>query len=88
MIDAINSIPDWTADNIRFPVNWSTDGHGPGHEVCAGVVEAMNGKFIPKFAKKNQPFICYPNNPLPDNLDSPYYRPLKPGETVPAPTGG
>jgi ABC-type branched-subunit amino acid transport system substrate-binding protein len=88
VIDAANSFTDWTADNIRFPVNWTSDGHGPGHEVCAGVVEAKDGKFIPRFAKKNQPFICYPNNPLPDNLDSPYFRPLKPGETVPAPTGG
>jgi ABC-type branched-subunit amino acid transport system substrate-binding protein len=81
--DAINGITDWTADGILPPINWTSDGHGPGTEACDAYVAVKNGKFVPKFGKPGQPFVCYPDNPQPDNLDNPYYRPLKAGETVP-----
>jgi hypothetical protein len=42
---------------------------------------------VPVYGKPGQPFVCYPDNPQPDNLDDPYYRPLKPGEPDPL-TGG
>jgi len=84
--DAINSITDWTADGMLPPINWSTDGHGPGREACTAYVEAKDGKFVPRFGKPGQPFVCYPDNPQPENLESPYYRPLKAGETVPGAT--
>ena len=88
VIDAINGITDWTADGIRTEIDWSIDGHGPGKEACAAYVEAKDGKFIPRFGKKDQPFVCFPDNPAPDSFDEPYYKPLKDGETVPAATGG
>jgi ABC-type branched-subunit amino acid transport system substrate-binding protein len=84
VVDAINGITDWTADGIRPEIDWSTDGHGPGKEDCGAVIEAVDGKFVPRFGKPGQPFVCFPNNPLPTTLDEPYYKPLKPGETVPA----
>jgi branched-chain amino acid transport system substrate-binding protein len=96
VIDAVNSINGYTADNIRPPINWSFDGHGPpgnltgsapdfGRETCAAFVEAVNGKYVPKFGKPGQPFVCSTNNPLPAVLDtsSVYYRPAKPGEALP-----
>ena len=96
VIDAVNSINGYTADNIRPPVNWSFDGHGPpgnltgsapdfGRETCAAFVEAVNGKYVPKFGKPGQPFVCSTNNPLPAALDSStiYYRPANPGEALP-----
>lgn len=95
VIDAINSFNGYTADNIRPPINWSVDGHGPpgakgdvpdlGHEACAAYVEALNGKYLPQFGKPGQPFVCSPNNPLPAALDSAslYYRPAKPGQSLP-----
>ena len=83
VIAAINGITGWTADGMLPPINWPTDGHGPAKEACNAYVEAKNGKFVPRFGKPGQPFVCYPDNGQPDNLDSPYYRPLKPGETAP-----
>jgi branched-chain amino acid transport system substrate-binding protein len=97
VIDAVNSFNGYTADDIRPPVNWSFDGHGPpaagtlgnlpdfGHETCAAYVEAINGKYVPKFGTKAQPFVCSQNNPLPTALDSSslYLRPAKPGESLP-----
>jgi ABC-type branched-subunit amino acid transport system substrate-binding protein len=96
VIDAVNSLNGYTADNIRPPINWSFDGHGPvgnltgsapdfGRETCAAFVEAVNGKYVPKFGKPGQPFVCSTNNPLPATLDSSsiYYRPAKPGEALP-----
>ena len=95
VIDAINGINGYTADNIRPPINWSFDGHGPpgakgdvpdlGKETCAAFVEAVNGKYVPRFGKPGQPFVCSQNNPLPATLDSSslYYRPAKPGDVLP-----
>lgn len=83
VVDAINTITDWTADGIRTEIDWSTDGHGPGLESCAAFVEAKDGKFIPRYGKPGQPFVCFQDNPPPADFESPYYKPLKPGESVP-----
>jgi ABC-type branched-subunit amino acid transport system substrate-binding protein len=86
--DAINSIAHFTADGILPGTNWTKggDGHGPGHEACDAYVAVKNGKFVPQYGKPGQPFVCYPDNPQPDTLDNPYYRPLKPGEADPLTT--
>jgi len=88
--DAINSITDFTADGILPPINWAAggDGHGPSHEACDAYVAVKNAKFVPEFGKPGQPFVCYPDNPQPANLDTPYYRPLKPGEPDPLAANG
>jgi ABC-type branched-subunit amino acid transport system substrate-binding protein len=85
VVRAINSFNGYTADGIRPPINWSFDGHGPGHEGCAAYVEAVNGKFVPRFGRPGQPFVCAPQFPQPNTLDPAaiYYRPAKPGETLP-----
>ena len=87
---AIASITDFTADGILVPLNWSStgNGHGPDKEACDAYVAVKNGKFVPVFGKPGQPFSCYPDNPQPDNLDNPYYRPLKPGEPDPLAANG
>jgi hypothetical protein len=89
VVDAINSITEFTADGMVPPQNWTPtgDGHGPGHAACTAYVEAVNGKFVPRYGKPGQPFVCFPDNPRPPNLDNPYYLPLKPGETVPTAGG-
>jgi ABC-type branched-subunit amino acid transport system substrate-binding protein len=89
VVDAINSISDFTADGMLPPQDWTAtgNGRGVGHEDCTAYVEAVNGKFVPRYGKPGQPFVCFPDNPRPPNLDSPYYRPLKPGETVPTASG-
>jgi ABC-type branched-subunit amino acid transport system substrate-binding protein len=86
LIDAINGITDWTYDGMTTPINWSTDGHGPSREACQAFVEVRDGKFKPVFGEEGQPFVCYPDNPQPPNLDTPFFRPLKAGETSPVET--
>ena len=91
VVDAINTITDFTADGIRQePLNFTPtgNGRGPGHQACTAYVEAVNGKFVPRWGKPGQPFVCFPDNPRPANIEHPYYLPLKPGETVPTATGG
>ena len=85
VVDAVNSIGGFTADGMLSGQDWTATGnaHGPGHEACTAYVEAVNGKFVPRYGKPGQPFVCFPDNPRPPNLDSPYYLPLKPGETNP-----
>jgi branched-chain amino acid transport system substrate-binding protein len=89
VVDAINSITDFTADGMLAPQDWTAtgDGHGPGHTACTAYVEAVNGKFVPRYGKPGQPFVCFPDNPRPPNLDDPFYLPLKPGETIPTASG-
>jgi ABC-type branched-subunit amino acid transport system substrate-binding protein len=84
--DAINQITDWTADGILPPIDWTENGHGPGHRACDAYVEAVDGKFKPIFGKPGQPFVCFPDNPRPATLEAPFYLPLKAGETDPTVT--
>lgn len=87
VIDAINTeITNFTADGILAGIDWSTDGHGPGHRACDAYVQVVKGKFVPKFGKPGQPFVCFPANPGPATLDAPFYLPLKAGETDPTVT--
>jgi ABC-type branched-subunit amino acid transport system substrate-binding protein len=83
VVAAINAITVWDNKGMTYPISWAGDARGPGREACGAFVEAKNGKFKPIIGKPGQPFVCYPDNPQPDNLDTPYYRPLKPGEPDP-----
>jgi ABC-type branched-subunit amino acid transport system substrate-binding protein len=85
VVQAINSFNGYTADGIRPPINWAFDGHGPGHEACTAYVEAVNGKFVPRFGQPGQPFVCSQDLPIPPVLDATtlYFRPPKAGETLP-----
>jgi ABC-type branched-subunit amino acid transport system substrate-binding protein len=86
VVSAINTFNGYTADGIRPPINWSFDGHGPGHETCAAYVLAQGGKYKPVFGKPGQPFVCAQDNPLPATLDTTtvYYRPPLTGATLPS----
>jgi ABC-type branched-subunit amino acid transport system substrate-binding protein len=81
VVDAINSIDDFTADGILPNISWTSTGNGHGLEsgptraACAAYVEAINGRFVPRFGKPGQPFVCFPYGPLPSTLDDPIYRP-------------
>ncbi|HEV3451850.1 MAG TPA: ABC transporter substrate-binding protein [Acidimicrobiia bacterium] len=84
VVNAINHINGYTADNIIYPINWAVD-HGPGPEACTAYVAVINGKFVPQFGKPGQPWVCSQNFPLPDALNSStlYYRPPKPTDVLP-----
>ncbi|MBJ7261607.1 MAG: ABC transporter substrate-binding protein, partial [Acidimicrobiia bacterium] len=81
VVDAINSFTAFTANGMLPPQNWS-NGHGPDTQACTAYVEAVNGKFVPRFGKPGQPLVCFPDNPRPPTLDDPYYLPAKTGTTT------
>ena len=59
LIDAINSISDWTADGIQGPIDWHVAHHANNPTDCDAYLQVQNGKFTPLF---HQPFVCYPHN--------------------------
>jgi len=70
VVDAINSITDWTYNGMRPSVNWTT-AHGPapaGSKTCAAYVEVKNGKFVPVYNQPGKPYVCFPENPYPATL--------------------
>lgn len=80
VVDAINKITDWTADDTRVKVDWTFD-HGPpplGHLSCNAFVQVKNGKYVPVYGQPGKPFVCLPENPYPANLSSPTF--AAPGE--------
>ena len=81
VVDAINSFTAFSANGMIPPQNWS-NGHGPDPQACTAYVEAVNGKFVPRFGKPGQPLVCFPDNPRPPTLDDPYYLPAKTGTTT------
>jgi branched-chain amino acid transport system substrate-binding protein len=85
VVAAINQINGYTADGIRPPINWSFDGHRPGHAGCAAFIAVRNGKFVPVFGRPGQPFICSQVNPIPTTVspDTVWYLPAKPGQVLP-----
>jgi len=81
VIDAINSMSDWTANGLRQTIDWTgkttAAHHGPdpvGAQGCEAYVTVENGKFVPQFnTTPEKPFICFPVNPYPATLANPTY---------------
>jgi hypothetical protein len=81
VIDAINSMSDWTANGLRQTIDWTgkttAAHHGPdpvGAQGCEAYVTVENGKFVPQFkTTAATPFICFPVNPYPAQLTNPTY---------------
>jgi ABC-type branched-subunit amino acid transport system substrate-binding protein len=59
VIDAINSISDYTADGIEPPIDWRVQHHATNPTDCDAYLQVQNGKFTPVFT---QPFACYPHD--------------------------
>jgi branched-chain amino acid transport system substrate-binding protein len=53
VVDAINSITDFTAGGMLPVQDWTAtgNGRGVGHEDCTAYAEAVNGKFVPRYGK-------------------------------------
>ena len=75
VVAAINAMTDFTAAGILPGVDWTSGGHGPGSQTCTAFVEARDGRYVAKFGGPGQPFVCFPDNPLPDSLAAPTVRP-------------
>ncbi|HZD66620.1 MAG TPA: ABC transporter substrate-binding protein, partial [Acidimicrobiales bacterium] len=59
LVDAVNSLTDFTAGGIEPPVDWRVDHTSPGPVNCSSFVQVRNGRFTPIF---HQPFTCLPQN--------------------------
>jgi ABC-type branched-subunit amino acid transport system substrate-binding protein len=60
LIDAINTITDFTADGIVYPVDWTkahTQTNDDDHN-CQFFSVIEDGKFVPKFSRPGKPFVC------------------------------
>ena len=75
VVDAINSITDWTYNGMRPTVDWTT-AHGPfppGSKSCSAYVTVKGGKFVPVYNQPGKPYVCFSQNPYPATLGSPEY---------------
>jgi ABC-type branched-subunit amino acid transport system substrate-binding protein len=60
VVDAINSITDFTAGGILPGVDW-TKAHEDEND-CYAVSEIVDGTFVPRFGEKGKPFVCLPQD--------------------------
>jgi len=58
VIDAINGMTNYTANQIEGPVNWTIQHTQPGPTDCDAYLQVQNAKFVQIFTK---PFVCYPH---------------------------
>jgi ABC-type branched-subunit amino acid transport system substrate-binding protein len=59
VIDAINAIPDYTAQGLLAPIDWSIAHSQEPPLECTAISKIEDGKFVPTFGKKGKPFICF-----------------------------
>lgn len=70
VVDAINSIEDYTASGILSSVHWAINddypegAHGPALNgiACNAYVHVENGEFVPVFGEPGKPFVCWEGN--------------------------
>ncbi|MBV9283904.1 MAG: ABC transporter substrate-binding protein [Acidimicrobiia bacterium] len=58
LIDAINSLTDYTANQLEGPVNWQVQHTGNNATDCDAYLQVQHGQFTPIY---KQPFVCYPH---------------------------
>ncbi|MBV9410563.1 MAG: ABC transporter substrate-binding protein [Acidimicrobiia bacterium] len=58
VIDTINAMTNYSANQIEGPVNWTIQHTQPGPTDCDAYLQVQHGKFTPIF---KQPFVCYPH---------------------------
>lgn len=84
VVEAVNSISDWTADGTRAPIDWTT-AHGPtapNSWGCSAYIQVVDGKFQTVYGEPGKPFVCHPENPWPASLGDPVF--LAPGDPEPS----
>ena len=60
VIDAINSMDDWTADGLLPGVDWTTAHYETADPSCGAVSQVDGDSFKPVFGKPGKPFVCIP----------------------------
>jgi ABC-type branched-subunit amino acid transport system substrate-binding protein len=60
VIDAINSITDYNADGLIYPVNWKRAHYLENEEqhACQFFSVIEDSEFVPKYSRPGKPFVC------------------------------
>jgi branched-chain amino acid transport system substrate-binding protein len=75
VVDAINSMTDYTAGGLVAGIDWTTAHRQDPPQGCVVVSKIEHGRFVPTFGEPGKPFRCLQANPLPETLQSkPTYR--------------
>jgi ABC-type branched-subunit amino acid transport system substrate-binding protein len=59
VIDSLNVISDYTANQLEGPVDWRVQHTAPNPSDCDSFLQVQHGKFTPIL---KQPFACYPHD--------------------------
>jgi branched-chain amino acid transport system substrate-binding protein len=59
LINAVNSMTDYTANNILVGIDWRYQHHSNGPYGCSAFVQVQGDKFVPVFGHGRNPFICW-----------------------------
>jgi hypothetical protein len=70
VVDAINTMTDYTAGGLVAGIDWTTAHREDPPEGCAVMSKIEHGRFVPTFGEPGKPFRCFQANPLPDQLQS------------------
>jgi len=70
VVDAINSMTDYTAGGLVAGIDWTTAHSQNPPQGCSVVSKIEHGKFVPTFGEPGKPFRCLQANPLADTLQS------------------
>jgi len=70
VVDAINTMTDYTAGGLVAGIDWTTAHRQDPPAGCAVVSKIERGRFVPTFGEPGRPFRCLQANPLPDTLQS------------------
>ncbi len=73
LVDAINTMTDFTADGILPGVDWTVQHAALNPDQCTATLRVRDGRFRPTLGKPGKPFVCFPS-PEPDSLIEPTYQ--------------
>lgn len=70
VIDAINTMTNYTAGGILPGIDWTVQHKGDQALGCNVLSKIHNGEFVPSFGTADKPFVCLQLTPLPAKLQS------------------
>jgi len=85
LVEAINSLTEFTANGIETPVNWRTDHTQAGSTNCSVYLQVRGGRFITLFGN---PFVCLSNSAATTAALTPIAVPGVPGSSAAGGSGG
>jgi branched-chain amino acid transport system substrate-binding protein len=70
VVDAVNTMTDWTADDLIPGIDWTIYHEAQADTGCYAISRIDDGGFTPVFGEPGKPFLCFDlDAPLPDEPD-------------------